>query len=193
MLSEPSHEFWNGLSTAASVCGEKRTGDLKDMQQTRSRTWLMVRARRSATETRWKLGGRSPKGSRPKVTLSKAQGQSTRRSQRRNQSWAGMSWDQHSEAVLMTTVGSVSLPSTWGSSLGKHLLGLGFGDVMNLGIKVSCLDSPSLSSWGHRIKTSSFYPGCLWSHKAHPSSITEAGPRLGSRGVGWVSCLGCQP
>lgn len=37
----------------------------------------------------------------------------------------------------MTTIGVIALPLTWGSPFEKHLLGVGFGDMMNLEIKVS--------------------------------------------------------
>lgn len=146
------------------------------MQQTRLRTWLVVRAGSSVTETRWKPGGRNPKETRAKSDSSRSS-----RPKHKTGIRGAMNAEQECPVSAFRKCphdsswsNSASLPPTLGSSFGKQPPRLGFGSVINVGVS-------SFTLWGDRIETSSSYLRCFWSHKTQ-NSVIEAGP-----GLGWVN------
>lgn len=101
----------------------------------------MVRAGRSATETTRRPGAEAQKEPEPKVTVSRAQSQSLRQEPKRQSTLSKNVQCQHSESVSVTSLGTTAKLYPRPEQLfGKQPLWLGLRDVINPGVRVSCLN-----------------------------------------------------
>lgn len=95
-----------------------------------ARTQLMGRAARSATENTRRQRAAAQKEPEPKVTVSKAQSQSTRQEPKKQSTGRNVQC-QHSASALHR-LSAMALPYPDVGSLGKQPLQLGLGGAINL-------------------------------------------------------------
>lgn len=100
----------------------------------------MGRAARSATENTRRQRAAAQKAPEPKVTVSKAQSQSTRQEPKKQSTLGRNVRCQHSASALVTALSAVALPyPRCGQLLWKAATAAGLGGAINLGVRVSCL------------------------------------------------------
>ncbi|CAI9178491.1 unnamed protein product [Rangifer tarandus platyrhynchus] len=103
---------------------EKRAGDLKG---TEARSQSKDTADGQSRKACYQRAG-AQKGPEPKVTVSKAQSQSTRQDPKKRSTLSKNVQCQHSASALVTSPGAMALPyPSVGSSFGKQPLQLGLG------------------------------------------------------------------